>query len=572
MSAREISVCDIGNFGAKINAKNISLQEIKKICKLLTIKEAVNYSKGNKYTTRTTVSAYKLEDDFVIVPRYFILNYVKDPKSTVRSFVYENDYLQSSKERTLLECEYKSGDYRDYQSAAIQYLCNNVLAEQLGCAYLHIGAGLGKTRIGCGLISMMKTPTIVVVPAESIALQWIEELNQLFPLLKTVLYRNNIGEHHIFIKYDVIIVIINTIRNKTIDFINGAGMMILDEAHEYYTKHNKNVLWLAQTKYVIGLSASPNERKDGLDKFVNLFIGDPITSDKIPGFGDNTPKFSGFVRVIEYSGHPDHCATAITNSGTVSNMDTINNICSDIYRRRMIAHEVKRLYKLHETASKSELESFGLINGATHGIIIFAEMRDYLPLLKAEILSLLGEDTKINIENDEDEEDDEDRGFKHSAQLSQQSSSSDISVLRGGTTRDELMAAKTQARIILTTYGYSRRGVSITDMTSLIIATPRRNGWTQILGRITRLGSNPAIVRQIVDIVDTKCSLRSQFSDRKNIYQEKGYPIMKHHARWEDQASEDDKRIKRFDNDISEMSMEDLLNELDALKSIKLAR
>ena len=97
-----------------------------------------------------------------------------------------------------------------------------------------------------------------------------------------------------------------------------------------------------------------------------------------------------------------------------------------------------------------------------------------------------------------------------------------ISVLRGGITKQTFNDARdAKAHIVLTTYGYSRRGISLPDMTALILVSPRRNGSRQIIGRILRRNSDEGIIRQIVDIVDVHTVLKSQSSERIKIYREK---------------------------------------------------
>jgi len=103
-------------------------------------------------------------------------------------------------------------------------------------------------------------------------------------------------------------------------------------------------------------------------------------------------------------------------------------------------------------------------------------------------------------------------------------------------------------------------------MTCIIEATPRRNGLRQILGRILRRGSDESIVRQVVDIVDTRTGLRSQAADRRKIYLEKGYPILKAAASWLDFATNAPAAVlsAELDEDFANMSIDDLLAaELD---------
>lgn len=101
-----------------------------------------------------------------------------------------------------------------------------------------------------------------------------------------------------------------------------------------------------------------------------------------------------------------------------------------------------------------------------------------------------------------------------------------MSLLRGGVAAEELgKARRAKSHIVLTTYGYSRRGISLPDMTALVMASPRRNGGIQLVGRIKRRGSDQRIKRVIVDIVDVCTGLKSQSTDRNKAYKESEFPI-----------------------------------------------
>ena len=84
-----------------------------------------------------------------------------------------------------------------------------------------------------------------------------------------------------------------------------------------------------------------------------------------------------------------------------------------------------------------------------------------------------------------------------------------------------------RAHVVLTTYGFSRRGISLPDMTALVLASPRRHGNTQTLGRILRRGSDESILRVVVDIVDVCTGLRGQAAERRRAYAAKQYPVTK---------------------------------------------
>ena len=244
----------------------------------------------------------------------------------------------------------------------------------------------------------------------------------------------------------------------------------------------------------------------------------------------------------------------------------------DKARLRLVAAEVKRLYLLHETASPEDLVQLGLgprpVTAATathpageirrHGVFVFAEHRDYLPLLREALLECMKPDDIIVPELD-------DRAGKEESK---------VSILRGGVAKTAVGSARRAgAHIVLTTYGFSRRGISLPDMTCIVAATPRRNGIRQILGRVLRRGSDESIVRQIVDIVDVRTGLRSQVSDRRKIYLEKKYPISKVGISWEDYSEPDSggepgsgsggepggNSNKSIEEEFADLSLDDLL-------------
>lgn len=366
-----------------------------------------------------------------------------------------------------------------YQEAAIEYLLPILQnADPLRRhVYLQMDTGLGKTRLGVGMIAALSLPTIIIVPMKAIAEQWLAEINTLMPGVKCVIYNNSLKSPHT--SFDICIVVINTARDKDAEFMSHFGFMILDEAHEYFSKCNKQILWLSQQiGAVMGLSATPAVRHDGMDKFITKFIGEPIRADSIPNCSVDDVNFTGRVDVIKYYGDPEHSETVANGAGVSSAMMTISNIVQDKYRLKLIATEVAELLK-------------------KHCVMVFAELRDILPEIRAALLEHIAE-TDIYVP--------------------------ELEILRGGSTVADMDHAK-QSRVVLTTYGYSRRGVSLRDMTALVLATPRKSGMEQIIGRILRRGSDESIERKIVDIVDMNSGLKTQFAFRRKVYEKKMYPI-----------------------------------------------
>lgn len=392
-------------------------------------------------------------------------------------------------------------DFFDYQIAAVNHV--NQLYETQNHAYLEMETGLGKTRTGCGIIATVGEPTLVVCPTDAIATQWIDEFGQVFTDKTISMYKNTMKNPPTPETHDVIVIIINTLRKKPPGFFSGFGLVIFDEAHEYQSDKSRHIFWYCQHTRMLGLSASPNERKDGLDFIVNMFLGNPINKHDIENFDTSSVNFTVNVNIVNYVGHDNHVETIIGPTGTMSAIMTIGNIIKDPYRNKLIANEIYKYLTMK------------LPEGKKHGIFVFAEHRDYLTIIRDELLKLYKDATVLIPELEE--------------------VNTNISVLKGGVAKDAVdIAKKEKAHVVLTTYGFSRRGISLPDMTCLILATPRRNGLNQVVGRILRRNSDQTIVRQVVDIVDTCTGLKPQVSERTKLYKDRGYKISKTNVIWED--------------------------------------
>lgn len=93
-----------------------------------------------------------------------------------------------------------------------------------------------------------------------------------------------------------------------------------------------------------------------------------------------------------------------------------------------------------------------------------------------------------------------------------------LSILTGGATGEQISSSATKATMIFTTYGYMGTGKSIPKMDTILFVTPRRNGVEQVVGRIFRPGKNKN-ERWIIDIIDWKINLKSQWYERLDVYE-----------------------------------------------------
>ena len=449
-----------------------------------------------------------------------------------------------------------------------------------GVAYLQMATGLGKSRVGGDLIVRRGGPGLVVVPTDAIAVQWVDVFAEAFPGLRVAVFRNppkgSRRPPPSPATHDVLVVIVNTFRDKEPEFLEGFATVVLDEAHEYHSRHNSRALWLAAgAPAALGLSATPLERPDGMDAFVPLLLGGATPPEAVPGFDVGAVCFRGAVRALRYAGHPDFCRPQLTPAGTSSAILTVVEALRDPFRLRLVAAEALRLLRLHETLPPAERAAAGLgvPPGAPpgtpprrHGVFVFAETREYLPRLREALLAaavapeeicapeLAEEGADAPAPGPPDEADGalgeaDDAPDELGADNAPGGLGADdapggpgaeggpgaVSILRGGVAKTAVGdARRAGAHIVLTTFGYSRRGISLVDMTAIVLASPRRNGSRQILGRILRRGSDESIVRQVVDIVDVNTGLKSQYADRRKVYREKEYPESVAKVSWAD--------------------------------------
>jgi superfamily II DNA or RNA helicase len=457
----------INQYGLNINYNNLiarfgNVERLKRILKAHTVFEIAvgNFGKKNTWALKK-LTPYEINDNIITFPRNFI--YILN--DAIEKLLYK---LPAPFKYDTFELE-QDIEFADYQIESIEIMKKTL--HEKGQVYFTLPTGMGKTITSIGLIVEMGVPTLVVVPTEFIARQWIDDAVKAYPNITAAKFSNSNkvnpnGETHL-----ITVIIINTFAEKVADFIaiNKFSMIIFDEAHELHSPRGLRSLWLAQSvPYIVGITATPASMPSGLDKIVTKFLGEPIEQKY-----ELSDIYKVNITALLY-------AQPKVEKGSTA-IETIKSIIADNERTKIIAENIKKLYD------------------AGHSIIVFSELKSYLVDINTEI-------SKLKLSADIDDEDYKPEDLN-------------VNILEGGVKEcivDEVKKAGQQ--ILLTTYGYSRRGVSIVNMTALIFATPRRNGITQLLGRIMRKGSDASIVREVIDIVDTKSSLNSQYYDRRKSY------------------------------------------------------
>lgn len=369
-----------------------------------------------------------------------------------------------------------------HQRCVINKLINiyNKETPSHGEVLLQMDTGMGKTRVACYMINKIGLKSVVIVPTKHIAHQWQTETQKLYKDNIVVnIYNNSQGDHP---KGDIVIIIINTARNKNVTFFSQFGFAIFDEVHELTSNSNKNALWhVSGVRYILGMTATPEYSGMGLLPFIEAHLGKVIYAKDIEGFLVKIKTFDVTVEAIKYNANDSEYTTPILNkNGVINTMGTLGRVIQDPNRVDLIKEKILYLYE------------------KGHNILIFCEHREHTDNIYKSII----ETERVTGGDILDE--------------------TKAKVLKGGATPDTIQEAR-QSRIILTTYSYSRRGIDYDHLDALVLATPRKSGLKQIIGRILRYSGDNSKPRCIVDIIDNQSVFRSQYKEREKIYNERNY-------------------------------------------------
>jgi superfamily II DNA or RNA helicase len=386
----------------------------------------------------------------------------------------------------------------DNQKVVIEYLLTNIYTERArseglaGCI-LVAGTGDGKTYMSAAMAARLGRKTLVVMPNTNNIDEWERVL--------TERYRIKVGKYYTNCKEDgdVVLTTIQSVNSGHFKFkgtpkdepgvsarewFRRFGLVIYDEAHNYATQNRHEIFWHLNTRCVLGLTATPDERADRLDEVYQYHIGPLVEADQIPGYAKSSTAWIGEVHVLRYHGPEQYTQRIVNSSGWTDACRTNQQCASDPYRNAMLIFHALELAK------------------EGRNIYIFSEYRSYLDRIER----LLRRQYAAN------------NGISYSYPERA------ITQMTGGMKETQKQAAKI-GEIILVTYGYATESLSIVRMDTIILATPRRRKIRQTIGRILRRGGDASIPRLIYDIVDVNTPMAKQFPDRRKIYKEKEFAM-----------------------------------------------
>jgi superfamily II DNA or RNA helicase len=396
-----------------------------------------------------------------------------------------------------------------YNTIFKYYFNSNYLKKEMNGIIIELDAGAGKTVLTILLLAKLKLRTMIIVHNQTILMQWKDELNKFAPNINIGLYYGKQKDT----QQDIIISVINS----ALKFPNydNFGIIVFDECHMYSSKEFSKIFKLCQSRYMIGLSATPEIKKESqnnLYKVIQWNIGPILKCAELDGYINKSEEFTANVTRIMYYAHSDYSETLINDKlGIVSNSKMLNQLILDPYRMKLIIEIIIEI--MHQKKILSNGKEFPVY------LFVFADRREYLNNIHKNLINIINKNIELEYLTDETE-------FKK------------VSTLLGGASTQDVENAKQHSYIIFSTYKFMGTGYSIPRMNAILFATPFKTGSKQFAGRIFRTNKdNPEmnkLERTIYDICDMNTTLSSQYYARKKYYQSRNFKIKEKKLSWTD--------------------------------------
>jgi superfamily II DNA or RNA helicase len=334
-----------------------------------------------------------------------------------------------------------------------------------GGGIVSLKCGGGKTVLALYILSQIRMKTLVVVHKDFLMTQWYDRILEFIPDAKI----GKIQQNTIDIEgKDIILAMVQSLSMKEYpeNTFKSFGLVIFDECHHLGAEVFSKCMAKVQSKYMLGLSATPN-RKDGLRKVFEWYIGDIAYMTK------DTKDDDAIVNIIKYySDDQKYSKVETTFQGKPCVPRMINNICNHTERTLLIIKQLLPLYKEGRC------------------ILILSDRRNHL----------------LDIEN----------GLKkHDIECG---------YYVGGMKPQGLRDAQ-EKNVILGTFSMASEGMDIPKLNTMILASPKSD-IVQSVGRILRQKKETRMfVPLIVDINDEFSTFKNQSKKRLVYYNRCKYDI-----------------------------------------------
>lgn len=398
----------------------------------------------------------------------------------------------------------------DYQKEIVDNFVN------VGAGLICVPCGRGKTFMAINIAARLGRKFMVVVDKEFLLQQWSGELKSLMPgirigiiqenkkqigLIEEVVVTKTIPELKVELKelglkvggtkdellarlnaarppvekgppqeYDCCIAMIQTLVQRDFDETDfrSFGLTIFDECHHLGAAHFSRALFKVQTKYMLGLSATP-VRDDGLTKVFEWFIGKPIYWEKIREADPDV-----IVRKVDFE----------------SDDPAYSNEPTDFRGELVLATLLTQILEYEPRNERIDEVMRGLVAEPDRRILVLSDRITHLERIE--------------------------RGLPKGTTASYYIGGMKENIREGG--------AKT-AQVLLGTYAMASEAMNIKTLNTMVMVSPRKK-IEQSTGRILRVQKGDRVVAPlIVDVVDSHGVYQGQWLKRKAYYKKCAYKI-----------------------------------------------
>jgi superfamily II DNA or RNA helicase len=333
--------------------------------------------------------------------------------------------------------------------------------------------GKGKTFMALSIAARLNKRFLVIVDKEFLLNQWKGEMEAFFPGLRIGILQGPRAEVDPE-EYDCTLCMIQSLVQKTYpeNTFKTYGFSIFDECHHLGASNFSQALLKVQTKWMLGLSATPT-REDGLTKVFEWYLGSPVYWEKrreadptvnvrCLSFDLKDPKYSEVP--VDFKGEP-----------VLARLLTKVIECEE--RNQWICEKIIEL--LEEDRRR---------------ILVLGERIKQLERIET-ILNMV--DPSISI------------GY-----------------YIGGMKEEKRETAGREAKVLLASYAMASEAMNIKSLNTVILASPRKKV-EQSVGRILRERPQERKVPPLIlDIVDSHGMYLGQWRKRKVFYKACGYKIV----------------------------------------------
>lgn len=260
----------LSKYGYSVDKRIVGPNKVEDIRKDLTIKTIV-LPAYRDFQEPQIYHIFSESENFIFVPRHYGMEHYGDP-----------DYLAITEGLPMassVKCEIKPLPHQIEAFRKLEIVFDRTMQFGSG-GVLSLPCGYGKTFCAIKTACRLGLCTLIIVPTECLMDQWADAIRT-FTGPKTrigFLQRDKMDIHD----KDFVIGMIHSVSQRDYDLTGVFGLTIFDECHHVSSKAFSRTLLKIRTKFMLGLSATP-DRRDGLSHVFYKFLGPLFHKEKRAG-------------------------------------------------------------------------------------------------------------------------------------------------------------------------------------------------------------------------------------------------------------------------------------------------